>query len=88
MLENTTVSKEENGDLPLSQFALTIEGERIELKETIEGTYVIRKGDRIAQGIITPALRSNFEEVQMLNGTEREQGGFGSWLGILATWSS
>ncbi|MGM1048370.1 MAG: dUTP diphosphatase [Bacillota bacterium] len=43
-----------------------------------EGTYLIRKGDRIAQGIIAPVTHTNFEEVDELEETERGAGGFGS----------
>ena len=34
--------------------------------------------EQIAQFIITPYLRANFEEVTELNDTERGAGGFGS----------
>lgn len=44
----------------------------------LEGSYVIRKGDRIAQGIIVPVLRANFIVVDQLSETERGAGGFGS----------
>lgn len=40
--------------------------------------YVIRKGDRIAQGIIAPVVTATFTEVDMLSETERGEGGFGS----------
>jgi dUTP pyrophosphatase len=42
------------------------------------GTYKIRKGDRIAQGVIAPVYRANFEVVEELEETERGAGGFGS----------
>lgn len=38
----------------------------------------IRKGDRIAQGVICPIIRAQFEEVEELSSTGRGQGGFGS----------
>lgn len=41
-------------------------------------TYLIRKGDRIAQGVLAPVLRASFEEVAELDDTERGDGGFGS----------
>lgn len=41
-------------------------------------TYIIRKGDRIAQGVLAPVLRASFEEVAELDDTERGDGGFGS----------
>lgn len=40
-------------------------------------TYLIRKGDRIAQGVLAPVLRASFEEVTELDDTERGDGGFG-----------
>jgi len=42
------------------------------------GTYSIRKGDRIAQAVITPIVRVNFEVADELSETERGTGGFGS----------
>jgi dUTP pyrophosphatase len=42
------------------------------------GTYIIRKGDRIAQGVIAPVIRAEFEVVDELSETERGAGGFGS----------
>lgn len=41
-------------------------------------TYLIQKGDRIAQGVIVPVVRAEFEEVEELSETERGAGGFGS----------
>lgn len=38
----------------------------------------IKKGDRIAQGIIAPIVQANFIEVKELSSTERGAGGFGS----------
>jgi len=40
--------------------------------------YTIRKGDRIAQGVICPVLQVEFEEVEELDETERGEGGLGS----------
>ncbi|NMF00024.1 dUTP diphosphatase [Aneurinibacillus aneurinilyticus] len=42
------------------------------------GTYIIRKGDRVAQGIIAEAPQAIFVEVDELGETERGDGGFGS----------
>lgn len=41
-------------------------------------TYIIRKGDKIAQGIIAPIQQAGFIEVDELNDSERGAGGFGS----------
>jgi dUTP pyrophosphatase len=42
------------------------------------GTYIIRKGDRIAQAVIKPVEQAGFVEVDELDETERGEGGFGS----------
>ncbi|MDA2722263.1 dUTP diphosphatase [Bacillus cereus] len=53
-----------------------------DFKETPEGweagTYIIRKGDRIAQGVIVPVVTAHFVEVDELSDSERGVGGFGS----------
>jgi len=41
-------------------------------------TYIIRKGDRIAQGVIAPVAKMDFKEVDKLSDTERSNKGFGS----------
>jgi dUTP pyrophosphatase len=52
--------------------------EKVPLKVPV-GTYLIRKGDRIAQGVIAPVIRATFEETDGdLTETERGAGGFGS----------
>jgi len=45
--------------------------------EDINVYYLIRKGDRIAQGIIAPVQRAQFVEVAELTDTARGSGGFG-----------
>lgn len=42
------------------------------------GSYIIRKGDRIAQGVIAPVAAANFVEVDELSDTTRGESGFGS----------
>ena len=39
---------------------------------------LIKKGDRIAQGVICPVLQVEFEEVDNLDETDRGSGGYGS----------
>ena len=39
--------------------------------------YVIKAGDKIAQGVIKSIIRAEFEEVEELSDTERGTGGFG-----------
>ena len=41
-------------------------------------TYLIRKGDRIAQGILAPVAITEFEEVDKLSDSERGSNGYGS----------
>lgn len=40
--------------------------------------FLIKKGDRIAQGVVQAVLQARFEEVAELDNTERGSGGFGS----------
>ncbi|PER27212.1 deoxyuridine 5'-triphosphate nucleotidohydrolase [Bacillus cereus] len=42
------------------------------------GTYCVRKGERIAQGVIAPVETANFIEVGELSDSERGNRGFGS----------
>lgn len=39
---------------------------------------VVKKGERIAQGMIIPVAKVDFEEVRELSSTDRGDGGFGS----------
>lgn len=48
-----------------------------ECRRHMYGTYVIRKGDRIAQGVIAEVPRVRFELVDTLDETARGEGGFG-----------
>lgn len=40
--------------------------------------FKIKKGDRIAQGVLCPVCQSNFIKVKELDETQRGEGGFGS----------
>jgi dUTP pyrophosphatase len=40
-------------------------------------SYQVRKGDRIAQGVICPVVRVQLKEVEQLSDTVRGSGGFG-----------
>lgn len=40
--------------------------------------FKVNKGDRIAQGVIAPVIRADFEVADDLGETERGEGGFGS----------
>jgi dUTP pyrophosphatase len=60
----------------------TIDGERVGLTGIThfldENTYIVRKGDRIAQGVISQVEHAHLNEVKMLSETKRGDGGFGS----------
>ena len=43
-----------------------------------EEPFIVRRGDRIAQMVIAPICRVEFEEVLHLRSTNRGEGGFGS----------
>lgn len=56
-----------------------IDGELKEIDEnTVFNSYVIRKCDRIAQGILAPVARTEFEEVDKLSESDRGVNGYGS----------
>lgn len=57
-------------------WVLGVDGKPIERGE--EGTYIIRKGDRVAQAVIKPVEQATFIEVDSLSKTDRGEGGFGS----------
>ena len=40
--------------------------------------FIIENGERVAQMVVCPVVRANFEEVKKLSNTERGSGGFGS----------
>lgn len=40
--------------------------------------FTVHNGDRIAQAVIAPVLQADFEEKDLLSGTERGAGGYGS----------
>lgn len=42
------------------------------------GAQTIKKGDRIAQGVVCPVVQADIEVVEELNNTNRGAGGFGS----------
>jgi dUTP pyrophosphatase len=71
----------ETDDCTIPAFkAMTIDGEPIDLPSggVVYGTYIIRKGDRVAQAVIKPVEQAQFVEVDELDETERGAGGFGS----------
>lgn len=58
---------------------LTISGDTVRVDDKKPyGTYIIRKGNRIAQAVIAPVVTANFVEVDELSDTARGESGFGS----------
>lgn len=55
---------------------------RGEIKVVLENTgnvaHVVRKGDRIAQGVLSPVFTAVWQPVEELDVTDRNDGGFGS----------
>jgi dUTP pyrophosphatase len=51
---------------------------QVMLHKVYPGEFVIRRGDRIAQMIISPVMRAHLVTTQYLAETERGEGGFGS----------
>lgn len=50
----------------------------ISMTRAIKGSYIVKKGDRIAQAMLIPVTVVEFEEVTELSESERGEGGFGS----------
>lgn len=74
LVENTVPPTKASGSVVIS-----VDGQLIETNDLYPvGTYIIRKGDRIAQAVIAPVVRAEFVEVDELSETERGAGGFGS----------
>lgn len=63
----------------VSQYLTHVDGTDYRTSELYPNdTYLIRKGDRIAQGIIAAVAKTDFKEVDELSDTERSNKGFGS----------
>lgn len=74
LVENTVPPTKASGTVLIG-----MDGQWIETNDLYPvGTYLIRRGDRIAQGVIVPVVRAEFVEVDELSETERGAGGFGS----------
>ena len=50
---------------------------KVILCNTGENAFTVRRGDRIAQLVISPVVRADWEEVPSLDATPRGAGGFG-----------
>lgn len=57
---------------------ILINGKNVRGENVKSGVYIIRKGDRIAQGVLAAVPIAQFEVVDELDDTERGNGGFGS----------
>lgn len=44
----------------------------------VAGSYIVSKGDRVCQGVISPVIRVDFHVVDEISKTERGDGAFGS----------
>jgi dUTP pyrophosphatase len=53
-------------------------GDYVEYDKVPYSTYLIRKGDRIAQAIIAPVAHATFTEADTLDETSRGEGAYGS----------
>lgn len=70
--------------IQFEQHPLRIDGKREpSISNEQEYTYIIRKGDRIAQALIKPVEQAVFTEVAALGDSDRGAGGFGS-SGVIA----
>ncbi|PPA87921.1 deoxyuridine 5'-triphosphate nucleotidohydrolase [Brevibacillus laterosporus] len=66
-------------ECPSTEYLRTISGEQVrQWCDYPAGTYLIRKGDRVAQGLILPVMQAQFIVADELSETERGTGGFGS----------
>lgn len=65
--------------IQFDQHPLRIDGKREpSISDEQEYTYIIRKGDRLAQAVIKPFEQAVFTEVDTLGDSDRGAGGFGS----------
>lgn len=80
LMENTNRRPEKlNANNTGAFMAKSINNEVVRTEKTaVEGSYIIRSGDRIAQGVLAAVPIAQFEIVDELDETERGTGGFGS----------
>lgn len=71
------IAREEWGSTPRLR-NLNGKAENIDGTHYPKNTYIIRKGDRIAQAVIKPVEQVVFTEVDVLGDSDRGAGGFGS----------
>lgn len=81
MFQNTNSFSYVDGSIENVFYLFTVDGDVVDSPDGHAypfGSYFIRKGDRIAQGVIAPVMRAVFEEADDLSETSRGAGGFGS----------
>ncbi|MDR9792706.1 dUTP diphosphatase [Aeribacillus pallidus] len=69
---------DEDNEVYLTSELETIDGDYVKRGIYADGTYIIRKGDRIAQAVIKQVEQAHLVEVDELSDSERGEGGFGS----------
>jgi len=63
----------------VSRYINFVDGTELRQDKNIpDGTYLIRKGDKIAQAVLAPITYANFIEVDTFDESERGEKGFGS----------
>ncbi|MDY7224642.1 dUTP diphosphatase [Halalkalibacterium halodurans] len=76
MFEN---NENDNGKIPFGKCAIDLQGQAVVTGNYYPtGTYVVRKGEAICQGIIQKVEHALFVESDKLSKTKRGTGGFGS----------
>lgn len=79
IVDNIAEYRNQLGEELLREAFVTIEGQLLQTDGLYRtNTYIIRKGDRIAQGVIVPVVQASLEEVDELSESERGKSGFGS----------
>ncbi|QIC06125.1 deoxyuridine 5'-triphosphate nucleotidohydrolase [Brevibacillus sp. 7WMA2] len=79
--EGKTIATDYRIEYPITVCLRTISGELVRGERWHNypvGTYLIRNGDRVAQGLILPVMQAQFIVADELSETERGAGGFGS----------
>lgn len=77
IVDNIAQAEYHEGDLVYDEGLIGIDGTMAVAGWYPDGSYIIRKGDRIAQGVLTVVAQTTFEEADELDETERGAGGFG-----------
>ncbi|MGF7045723.1 dUTPase [Paenibacillus sp. DS2015] len=79
-VKDVFIAGSSNGHLVLiasTGITYDVTGANSGVKGNLDGTYLIRKGDRIAQALIQRIPHVEFTQVDALSESERGEGGFG-----------